>query len=168
LVLKITGRTVLGVEPYRWQFPIPPGAASTVEAWLAAIPLSKRSGTLFRRGRVLIRRRDEQGADYFEVAELLATAPERLYITVVPDSMEIIQVMRSGSRALTIFLTIVCGGVGILGVFAAISGDLVGLILLGFPVFLRFGVTPMTRRKQRDSFEALLTEQLHTLAPRTS
>lgn len=71
------------------------GAASTVEAWLAAIPLSERSGTLFRRSRVLIRRRDEQGADYFEVAELLATA-ERLYMTVAPDSVQIIQVMQSG------------------------------------------------------------------------
>lgn len=122
LVVKIAGRTVLGVEPDRWQFPIPLGTASNVEAWLAAIPLSDRSVTPFRRGRVLVRRRDEHGADYFQVAVRMSTSPEHLHITVDPESIQITQAMSSGSRAFTIVLTIVFYGVAVLGVLVAISG----------------------------------------------
>jgi hypothetical protein len=77
LVVKIAGRTIVGVVPVATS----DSARHTpdVEAWLAAAPLGdRRSVTPFRPARKLIRRRDEHGADYFQVAEPLATATDTI------------------------------------------------------------------------------------------
>ena len=151
--------TITGLGPWQWVVPLAPESGMAFIARLAHIPLSEGRRRLpFTRVRpALLRRRDRDGAEYFVVTRTLWPTSERLYPRVVDDVLTVTQVMPRWEQVYTFIFVAIMYAVGLGGVIAAVAVNPGYLVLLTFPVFMRFVNLPLVRSRDRDAAKAFFT-----------
>jgi len=152
---------IFGLGRYEWTLALGPARAGELRARLADLPESEPGiRAPFRMRPTLIRRRDREGSDYFQLAKPTG-ASERLRLAVKDETLHVTQTMSPGHRLYGEIFSTLFYLFGLGGVIAAFAtGQPGGFLLLVFPAFLRAAVTPLVRRRTRWDLEAYLAREL--------